>query len=153
MDGLAHLLEGAAAANVGDLVIDVSVGRLRLFFEQRRNRHDHTALAIAALRHVMLDPGLLYLVQRAVLGKAFDRGDLLAVGRRLTGTEQERIAMPSIWTVQAPHCAMPQPYLVPVKPIVSRNTQSSGVSGSTSTSCVCPLIFRAAIHNLRDQAM
>jgi hypothetical protein len=28
---------------------------------------------------------------------------------------------------------MPHPNLVPVNPIVSRNTQSSGVSGSTST--------------------
>jgi hypothetical protein len=51
----------------------------------------------------------------------------------LNGTEHERIAMPSTWTVQAPHWAMPQPYLVPVNPIVSRNTQSSGVLGSTST--------------------
>jgi hypothetical protein len=33
---------------------------------------------------------------------------------------QERIAAPSIWTVQAPHCAMPHPYLVPVRPTFSR---------------------------------
>jgi hypothetical protein len=46
------------------------------------------------------------------------------------GTEQERIDLPSMWTVQAPHCAIPQPNFVPVKPITSRNTQSSGVSGS-----------------------
>jgi len=46
------------------------------------------------------------------------------------GTEQDRIAVPSICTVQAPHCAMPQPNFVPVKPITSRNTQRSGVSGS-----------------------
>ena len=63
----------------------------------------------------------------------------------LTGTPQERIATPSIWTVQAPHCAMPQPYLVPVRPIFSRIAQSSGVSGSTSTSKVLPLILRFAI--------
>ena len=47
----------------------------------------------------------------------------------LTETPQERIATPSIWTVQAPHCAMPQPYLVPVRPTFSRIAQSSGVSG------------------------
>src|SRR5712691_4144467 len=47
--------------------------------------------------------------------------------------------------VQAPHCAMPQPNLVPVSPSVSRRTQSNGVSGSTSTSCVCPLIVRRGI--------
>ena len=50
-----------------------------------------------------------------------------------SGTWQERIASPSIWTVQAPHWAMPQPYLVPVRPSVSRSTHNSGVSGSTST--------------------
>ena len=63
----------------------------------------------------------------------------------LTGTPQERIATPSICTVQAPHCAMPQPYLVPVRPIFSRITHSSGVSGSTSTSKVLPLMVRFAI--------
>ena len=50
----------------------------------------------------------------------------------LTGTEQERVATPSTCTVQAPHWAMPQPYLVPVRPIVSRRAQSRGVRGSTS---------------------
>src|ERR1700687_462174 len=63
----------------------------------------------------------------------------------LTGTLQERIAVPSIWTVQAPHCAMPQPYFVPVRATFSRIAQSSGVSGSTSTSKVLPLIVRFAI--------
>ena len=51
----------------------------------------------------------------------------------LTGNEQERVATPSTCTVQAPHCAMPQPYLVPVRPTFSRIAQSSGVFGSTST--------------------
>src|ERR1700681_3927771 len=58
----------------------------------------------------------------------------------LTGIGQERIATPSTWTVQAPHCAMPQPYLVPVMPIVSRNTQSKGVESSTSALWYWPLI-------------
>ena len=40
----------------------------------------------------------------------------------LTGTWHDRVATPSICTVQAPHWAMPQPYLVPVRPSVSRNT-------------------------------
>jgi hypothetical protein len=34
---------------------------------------------------------------------------------------------------------MPQPNFVPVMPSTSRNTQSSGVSSSTSTLCVLPL--------------
>src|SRR5665213_3029101 len=79
-DRLAHLLEGAATADIGDGVIDVSVGRLRIVLEQGGHRHDHAALAIAALRNVVVDPGLLHLVQRAVDGEAFDGGDLLAGG-------------------------------------------------------------------------
>src|SRR5215475_15857276 len=63
----------------------------------------------------------------------------------LTGVEQERIATPSRWTVQAPHCAMPQPYLVPVRPTFSRNAQSSGILGSTSTLCDWPLMLRVGI--------
>src|ERR1700757_1307504 len=77
---LAHLLEGAAAADIGDGVVDVLVGRLWLVLEQPRHRHDHPALAIAALRHVVLDPGLLHLVQGTIIGKALDGGDLLAGG-------------------------------------------------------------------------
>ena len=50
----------------------------------------------------------------------------------LTGTTQERTGSPSMCTVQAPHCATPQPYLVPVRPTCSRIAHSSGVSGSTS---------------------
>ena len=32
------------------------------------------------------------------------------------GVTQERVAAPLTCTVQAPHCAMPQPNLVPVSP-------------------------------------
>src|SRR5438874_7666710 len=63
----------------------------------------------------------------------------------LTGNEQERVATPSMWTVQAPHCAMPQPYLVPVRPTCSRIAHNSRVLGSTSISCVPPLMVRRVI--------
>jgi hypothetical protein len=63
----------------------------------------------------------------------------------LTGVAQERTATPSTWTVQAPHCAMPHPYLVPVSPAFSRIAHSNGVSGSTSRSNALPLIVRFAI--------
>src|SRR5262249_59111913 len=79
-DRCADLLEGAAWAYIGDGFVDIGVSRLRLLLEQRRHRHDHAALAIAALRHVVIDPGLLHAMQRAVLGEALDRGDLLAFG-------------------------------------------------------------------------
>jgi hypothetical protein len=47
-----------------------------------------------------------------------------------TGRTQLRVGTPSRCTVQAPHWATPQPYLVPVRPSCSRRTHSSGVSGS-----------------------
>src|SRR3954453_7788860 len=74
----AHLVEGAAAADVGDGVVDIGVGRLRLVLEQRPPRHDHAALAIAALRYVVVDPGLLHLVQQAVRRQSLNGGDLFA---------------------------------------------------------------------------
>src|SRR5689334_8024969 len=58
---------------------------------------------------------------------------ILCPATRETGATHERIASPFRWTVQAPHWAMPQPYLVPVRPRFSRNTHGSGVDGSTST--------------------
>src|SRR6516162_4792694 len=65
-----------------------------------------------------------------------------------TGTWHERVATPLICTVQAPHWAMPQPYFVPVRPIVSRSTQSSGVRASTSVWYALPLMLRDAIPDL-----
>src|SRR5258708_5635027 len=47
VDRLADLLEGATAADVGDRLVDILVGRLRFLGEQCRDRHDHPALAIA----------------------------------------------------------------------------------------------------------
>src|ERR1700680_880643 len=61
---------------------------------------------------------------------------------RDTGATQERTASPLICTVQAPHCAMPQPYLVPVRLSCSRMTQSSGVEGSTSRSTRLPFTVK-----------
>src|SRR6202030_75687 len=58
-----------------------------------------------------------------------------------TGAEHERNVCPSTWTVQAPHCAMPHPYLVPVRPTSSRMTHSSGVFGSPSNSRRVPLML------------
>src|SRR5688572_8504476 len=54
------------------------------------------------------------------------------------GVTQERLAWPLTCTVQAPHSEMPQPYFVPVMPILSRSTHSSGVSGVTSTLLFLP---------------
>src|SRR5437016_8951868 len=73
MDGGADALVRAAAADVGHRRVDVGVGGMRSFREQRRGGHDLPRLAVAALRHVFLDPRALHGV-RAVLGEAFDRG-------------------------------------------------------------------------------
>jgi hypothetical protein len=55
-----------------------------------------------------------------------------------TGVTQERIAAPSMITVQAPHCARPQPNFGPFRPRSLRSTYKSGVSGLTSTVCFLP---------------
>src|SRR6266853_4806243 len=62
-----------------------------------------------------------------------------------SGIEQERCSSPLMCTEQAPHWATPQPNLVPVRPTCSRMTHRSGVSGSTCTSRVLPLIFNFAM--------
>src|SRR5258707_1636102 len=80
VNGLANLLEGSASANIGDGLVDILVGRLRLFLEQGRDRHDHAALAIAPLRNIVGHPRLLYLVQCAIAGESFDGDDLFADG-------------------------------------------------------------------------
>src|SRR6266536_4837156 len=73
---------------------------------------------------------------------------------RDTGATQDRTASPLRWTVQAPHCAMPQPYLVPVKPRLSRKTQSRGVEGSTSRFTRCRFTLKEIIGRppLRQEA-
>src|ERR1700730_5695600 len=78
VDRLAHLLEGATAADIGDGLVDILIGPLPLLPEQGRDRHDHSALAIAALRDVIIDPGLLHLVQRALCRQPLDGGDLFS---------------------------------------------------------------------------
>src|ERR1700681_4063517 len=60
----------------------------------------------------------------------------------LTGSMHERTGLPSICTVQAPHCAIPQPNFVPVMPSRSRRTQSSGISAGASNAFCSPLIVR-----------
>src|SRR5258706_6931413 len=73
---------------------------------------------------------------------------ILLPAAALTGVEQDRAGWPFTCTVQAPHSAMPQPYLVPVMPRWSRRTHSRGVSGSASTDMGLPLTFRVIIEEL-----
>src|SRR6266404_1117579 len=82
VDRFAHLLEGPAATDVGDRCVDVGIGRIRLLCQERGCGHDHSRLAVAALRHVVLEPRLLDPVERAFLRQAFDRHDALAFDLR-----------------------------------------------------------------------
>src|SRR5712671_5576528 len=96
VDRLAHLLEGATPADVGDGLVNILIGRLRLLLEQCGDRHDHSALAIAALRDVIIDPGLLHLVQRALRRQPLDGGDLLAGGladQHAAGSHRDAVDM------------------------------------------------------------
>src|SRR6266404_6152597 len=64
---------------------------------------------------------------------------------RDTGATHDRTASPSRCTVQAPHCAMPHPYFVPVRPRFSRKTHSRGVEGSTSRFTRCRFTLKEII--------
>src|ERR1700719_2693867 len=80
MDGLADALVGSAAADVAaHEVIDIGVGRVGLLGEQRDCGHDLSGLAVAALRDVFCDPGLLDRVApvggQAFYGRNFFAGD------------------------------------------------------------------------------
>src|SRR5882724_69319 len=56
-----------------------------------------------------------------------------------SGVTQERMALPSRWTVHAPQSAIPQPNLVPVRPATSRTAHSKGMLGSASSVVDLPL--------------
>src|ERR1700716_1551297 len=56
-----------------------------------------------------------------------------------SGVTQERMALPSRWTVHAPQSAIPQPNLVPGRPAISRTAHSRGILGSASKVVDLPL--------------
>ena len=72
MDRRTDLLIGATAANVGNFAVDICVSGFGLVPQKRSDSHDHATLAIAALRHVLINPGLLDSIQDAVLRESFD---------------------------------------------------------------------------------
>src|SRR5215813_2466919 len=83
-----------------------------------------------------------------MLHPAINCSSIVVTGRpetSLTAVAQARVAWPSTCTVQAPHSATPQPYFVPVSPNSSRRYQSSGIDGSPSKDCVCPLTCNLTI--------
>ena len=82
VNGFADAQIGAAAADVAvHRRVDLGVGRRRVAGEERRGGHQLTGLAVAALRHVELQPRLLQRM-RAIGGEPFDGRHLPRADRR-----------------------------------------------------------------------
>src|SRR5579863_1668350 len=76
LDGGANPDIGAAATDVpGHRGIDIGVVGVRRGCQQRRRRHDLAGLTIAALNHLKVEPGFLYLGAGRRGAHTFDRGD------------------------------------------------------------------------------
>src|SRR5206468_12689148 len=76
LDGFADPDIGAAATDVaGHLRVDIRIAGMRILGEKRRCRHDLSRLAVAALRHLAGEPGLLHRGSGARLAHALDGGD------------------------------------------------------------------------------
>src|SRR6185437_7128623 len=67
----------AAAADIGDRLGELVIARARIALPHRADGHDHASLAVAALRHLVIDPGLLHWRQTAC-AQALDGPDVLA---------------------------------------------------------------------------
>src|SRR6266850_2772127 len=95
LDSLADSDIRAAAADVSRHGgVDVAIGRVRLGGEQRRRGHDLAGLAIAALRHLQLDPGLLDLLAGGGGTNGLDGSDALAGrGRDRRDARAHRLAV------------------------------------------------------------
>jgi hypothetical protein len=133
MDRLPDTVIGGAATDITrHRAVDIIIGRFRRRLQKRHGGHDLSGLTVPALRHVDRNPGFV------------DGLGLLAFDPSTVdiGVMQLRRVVPSMWTVQAPHWAMPQPYFVPLSFSKSRMTQSNGVSGSPSKVRSCPLSLK-----------
>ena len=82
--------------------------RLRSAVVRLQRRNDHAAGAIAALRGLLVDEGLLQWMQLVEGAEPLQRGDLVRTEVR-DQDRAERTAAPLMSTAQAPHCARPQP--------------------------------------------
>src|SRR6266853_2490705 len=83
LDSLADSHIRTAAADVPrHRGVDIAIGRVGVGREQRRRGHDLAGLAIAALRHLQIDPGLLNLLAGRRLADGLDGDDLLSRHRR-----------------------------------------------------------------------
>ena len=80
MDRLPDAVVTAAAAGIRHRRIDIGIGRVSAPLQQRERAHDHSGLAIAALRCIEFFP--CNLDRMIAIGRnAFDRGDSLSNSR------------------------------------------------------------------------
>ena len=78
MNGCAHALVGAASAQIGHGFIDVCIGGFRFSFEEGSGCHEHAALAVAALGHLLGHPGQLQGVGLRGAAQGFDGANAFA---------------------------------------------------------------------------
>lgn len=78
----AYPLVGAAAADIAHGRVDVGIGGVGRTRKQRGGGHQHAALAIAALGHLLGDPGLLQRMGMLGAAQRFDGADVLPLHRR-----------------------------------------------------------------------
>ena len=80
MHGAAQPLVGAAAADIGEIGVDVGIGRIGIALEVGRRRHDLAGLAIAALHDLQIKPGLLNLLATRCITDGFGAVPTLSIG-------------------------------------------------------------------------
>src|SRR5260221_7870994 len=74
-------MRAAAAFETAERAADLGIAGMRIVGEERRRGHDPAIDAVAALRHLLVDIGLLYLMRLLRRAEPGEGGDL-AAGRR-----------------------------------------------------------------------
>src|SRR5262249_8171597 len=75
-------MAAAPAQVVHQGLLDVGFLRMGIAVEQRLRRHDHAIGAVAALRRLLVEKGLLQRVKRCRRGQTLERGYLRTFGAR-----------------------------------------------------------------------
>jgi hypothetical protein len=97
-------------------------------------------LAVAALRHLLGEPGFLQRVDESGDNPSIVVTDLPATSDIWVWHENARL--PSMCTMQAPHRPVPQPNLVPVSLRSSRITHNNGMVGGALLDAALPFTVK-----------
>ena len=129
---------GAAAQVAFQTLADLLLGRVRIALQQGGRGHQEARCAEAALQAVLTPEGFLQGLQLAVLGQAFDGGQLAPI--RLDGEQGARLDWSVVdedrCTRRTGWCRSRRAF--PVKPRSSRRKYTSKSRGSTSRVYVVP---------------